>query len=164
MNMQEYRSCVASGLKGKKLSKEERKQEFCIVSKVCSRKANDRDEAKRLCSLPKEPKLPKQTMRQRQKEQESCDPSVFFDVASQFNNLYVNVHGERCRPCVELDRLIKETDIPYQIVTVPEACMDIMDKLGIDAFPTVIKMSKGKIVSKHVGNPNDMIERMKRGE
>ena len=56
MNRQEYNACVGAGLKGKTLGKEERKLEFCIVSKTCSGKAKDREEAKYLCSLPKEPK------------------------------------------------------------------------------------------------------------
>lgn len=57
MGQEEYRSCIAKGLKGKQLNKEERKLEFCIVSKTCSGKAKDREEAKAICSLPKEPKL-----------------------------------------------------------------------------------------------------------
>jgi len=56
---QEYTSCVGQGMKGKKLSREERQLEFCVVSKLCSQKTSNREEAIRLCNLPKEPKLEK---------------------------------------------------------------------------------------------------------
>jgi len=59
MNRKEYNDCVAAGLKGKKLGREERKQEFCIVAKTCSGKAKGREEARVLCSQPKEPKPPR---------------------------------------------------------------------------------------------------------
>ena len=51
-----YQECVAKNLKGKTgLTPEQRRREFCIVSKECSGKSKDRDEAERLCDLPKEP-------------------------------------------------------------------------------------------------------------
>lgn len=53
---EEYRSCIAKGLKGKQLNKEERKLEFCIVSKLCSKKSKNREDAREVCLLPKEPK------------------------------------------------------------------------------------------------------------
>ena len=53
---QEYTSCVGQGMRGKQLSKPERQLEFCVVSKLCSKKAGTREEAIRLCSLPKESK------------------------------------------------------------------------------------------------------------
>lgn len=56
MDRGEYNTCVARGLKGKTLSKDERKLEFCIVAKLCSSKSKDREEAKVICLLPKEPK------------------------------------------------------------------------------------------------------------
>jgi hypothetical protein len=57
MNRQEYNSCISIGLKGKKLSKEERKTEFCVTSKLCSKKAKTREEALKLCAMPKEEKI-----------------------------------------------------------------------------------------------------------
>lgn len=50
MGKEDYRNCVGAGLKGKTLGKEERKLEFCIISKLCSQKAKDREEAKKLCA------------------------------------------------------------------------------------------------------------------
>jgi len=38
---------------------EERKLDFCVGAKICSGKAKDREEAKAICSIPKEPKEPK---------------------------------------------------------------------------------------------------------
>lgn len=95
---------------------------------------------------------------------ESCNPEQFFEAASQFKNIYINAHGEHCAPCKDLDRRIREADIPHQIVNVPESCVEILNQLGVMAFPTVLKMSKGKIVSQHVGNPEQIIEKMKVGE
>ena len=50
MSKEDYRNCVGEGLRGKTLGKEERKQEFCIISKLCSQRAKDREEAKKLCA------------------------------------------------------------------------------------------------------------------
>jgi len=50
MKQEEYRSCVGKNLKGKTgLSPEERKLEFCIVSRLCSKKVASREEAKISC-------------------------------------------------------------------------------------------------------------------
>jgi len=54
MDRVKYNNCMASGLKGKTLTKDQRQSEFCILAKVCSGKAKDRDEATRLCSQPKD--------------------------------------------------------------------------------------------------------------
>jgi hypothetical protein len=63
MNRQEYNACISSGMKGKQLSKEERRLEFCIVAKTCSGKAKNREEAMLICSQPKEPKAVKAAKR-----------------------------------------------------------------------------------------------------
>jgi hypothetical protein len=162
-----YNACVGEGMKGKHLTKDERKLEFCIASKLCSGKAGDRDEAQRLCSLPKPPKEPK--LRRHRAEatpapDDACDLNQFLDVASQFNNVYIGVLGSNCAPCRELDRMIKKTEIPHPVVYVPETCDAILNQLGIEMFPTVVKMSKGKVVAKHEGNPEATIEAMKKGE
>lgn len=61
MDRKEYNACMAKGLKGKTdLSKEERQSLFCVQSKVCSGKAQNEEEAKALCALPKENKKPSQ--------------------------------------------------------------------------------------------------------
>lgn len=73
MKREEYNSCISVGLKGKKFDKEQRKLEFCIVSKTCSGKAKDREEAKYLCSLPKEPKPAKVSKR---RDGKSCEKEV----------------------------------------------------------------------------------------
>ncbi|MFA5378445.1 MAG: hypothetical protein WC455_22010 [Dehalococcoidia bacterium] len=50
MDREKYNSCLAEGLKGKTLSKEERKSEFCIQAKICSGKASSRSEAEKKCA------------------------------------------------------------------------------------------------------------------
>ena len=48
---EEYRSCMSTHLKGKTgLSKEERTLQFCISSRICSGKASNEEEARRLCA------------------------------------------------------------------------------------------------------------------
>lgn len=44
-----YSQCVGDAMRGKKLSPDERKREFCISSKICSRKSSTREEAIKLC-------------------------------------------------------------------------------------------------------------------
>lgn len=59
MNQEDYRSCMASGLKGKTgLSKDERKLLFCVQSRLCSGKAATPAEAEQIClnQPPKESK------------------------------------------------------------------------------------------------------------
>lgn len=158
---EKYNACMRPYIKGKDKTKEQRQMDFCIGAKVCSGKAKD-EEARQLCSLPKEPKPPKRTKR-KQAEQDTCNPNQFFEIASQFKNLYIDVNSPRCVPCRDLNTLIREAEIPYQIVEIPEDCVEIIDQLGVEAFPTVVKMSKGKIVARHDGAPEDTIEKMKRG-
>lgn len=51
MNQQDYRACMAQGLKGKRgLSKSERQLLFCAQSRLCSGKAKTDEEAAQLCS------------------------------------------------------------------------------------------------------------------
>jgi len=51
-----FNACIAQGMRGKQLTKEERAKEFCITAKMCSGKAKSRDDAIRICSMPKPPK------------------------------------------------------------------------------------------------------------
>jgi len=77
MDRATYNACVAKGLKGKKnLSKEERQLLFCETSKLCSGKASNEEEAKRLCALPKEPKEPKEPKVRRARRIKTCIPCL----------------------------------------------------------------------------------------
>jgi transcription elongation factor Elf1 len=49
---EEYNACMRPYITGSK-SKEQRKLDFCIGAKVCSGKAKDREEAEKICLLPK---------------------------------------------------------------------------------------------------------------
>lgn len=165
MPKEDYKTCMATNMGGGKLkglSKEDRRIAFCVIAKKCS-KGMSEGEARQICLLPKKPKPPKVSKRVRESETDVCDPNQFFEIASQFSNLYIDVNSERCQPCHDLNTLIKEAEIPFQIVQIPEDCVEIIDKLGIESFPTVVKMSKGKIVARHDGRPEDTIELMKKG-
>lgn len=163
MDREKYNTCMRPYIKGKDKTKEQRQQGFCVGAKICSGKAKDDKEAQYLCSLPKEPKPEKKSARRRQQEQDACNPEQFFEIASQFRNLYIDVNSPRCQPCQELGTLIRGAEIPHQIVEVPETCLEIIDRLGVESFPTVVKMSKGKVVARHEGAPADTIELMKKG-
>lgn len=54
MDRADYNACMSQGMSGKELSKEERRREFCVVAKMCSGKAKDRDSASNLCSRGRE--------------------------------------------------------------------------------------------------------------
>ena len=61
MKREEFNQCLGQGMRGKKLTKEERKLEFCAVAKVCSGKSRSREDALEVCrtslSQPREPKV-----------------------------------------------------------------------------------------------------------
>lgn len=71
---EDYNKCMRPYITGSK-PKEQRKMDFCIGAKVCSSKAKDEAEAKKLCSLPKELKPTKITAR-RSRKPESCEKNV----------------------------------------------------------------------------------------
>ena len=78
-----YRKCMADGLTGLKLTKDERKTKFCTLAKTCSGKASSEEEAKKLCAesaaKPKEEKAVK-TKRVKKVNYEDIDPiSVEID-------------------------------------------------------------------------------------
>lgn len=60
MDRKAYNECMRPYITGSK-PKEQRKLDFCVGAKLCSQKASSREEAERICSLPKEPKAPKNT-------------------------------------------------------------------------------------------------------
>jgi hypothetical protein len=78
MDRQAYNSCMAQGMAGKKLSKDERNLEFCVVAKMCSGKAGSRDEATTICSQPKPPKPEGEGKKRRSKKSECPE----FDTTS----------------------------------------------------------------------------------
>ena len=53
MDRATYNACIGNAMRGRKLTREERKAAFCAASKVCSGKAKSQDEAKKICALPK---------------------------------------------------------------------------------------------------------------
>lgn len=58
MDRVQYNACIGDAMRGKKLTREQRKAAFCIASKLCSGKAGSEEEARHICSLPKPPKEP----------------------------------------------------------------------------------------------------------
>lgn len=55
ISRKEYNQCMVPFMKGSK-PKEQRQFDMCVGAKLCSGKAETEDQAKTICSLPKEPK------------------------------------------------------------------------------------------------------------
>ncbi len=78
MTRQEFNTCVQKGLAGKKFPDQAaRRTEFCILAKMCS-KHLARDEATRICNLPKPPK-PEGTGKKRRSKKSECPE---FDITT----------------------------------------------------------------------------------
>jgi hypothetical protein len=103
MDRAEYNSCIANGLRGKKLGKEERKLEFCIISKTCSGKARSREEAARVCSLPKPPKPEGTGKKRRSKKTAAAE----FDTTTLIPRCEGKLAG-----MVRSGELPRDTDVP----------------------------------------------------
>lgn len=88
MDRNQYNQCMVPYMKGSK-PKEQRQFDMCVGAKICA-KGMSEEEAKRICSLPKEPKPVKNRL---VKKGQSCEKDVaklsqcmmnYFDE----NNLY----------------------------------------------------------------------------
>ena len=182
MKREEYNACMCKGMTGKKLSKDERKLEFCVVAKTCVNPNMSRDEAASVCKLPKPPKAVKQPKKgaeaapavvqqqapeissSRKPSDAECNPEVFMEAAKMYKKLYVTVTDEGCTPCDELKRGLQTANVPHPIVSVPaEHCSDIADALGVRAFPTVVLMERGKVKKTYEGNPDNILDKMQKG-
>ena len=181
----DYRTCMADGMRGKKLSKEERQREFCLTAKICS-KSVSREEAQRLCALPKAPKAPKvsasiqRTPEPAQLRQapstaarpvatdpNDCNREIFMEAASQYTNLYAILYPEQshCSHCETLRAQILAADIKHPIVDVPgDVCTELADSFGIDRYPSVVHLKRGKVKAVHTGNPDTIIRKMMEGK
>lgn len=72
MSRQEYNQCMSPYMRGSE-SKEQRQSDMCQGAKICSGKAKTEEEARYLCSLPKEPKPAK---KRAAKGSQSCEKEV----------------------------------------------------------------------------------------
>lgn len=98
-------------------------------------------------------------------EPPECDPETFKEAAKMYKDLYVQVIGEACEPCDELKELIKDAEIAIPIVEVHAgACSRIADELEVDVFPTVIKLKRGKVKTRHTGDPKKILKKMVNGK
>ena len=86
-NRTEYNDCMRPYITGSK-PKEERKRDFCIGAKICSGKAQTKEQADQLCSLPKEPK-PIKTGRVGRGQ--SCEKDVAKLSQCVFDNIDMNL-------------------------------------------------------------------------
>lgn len=94
MDRQKYNACMRPFITGSK-PKEQRKLDFCVGAKICSGKAKSKEEAEKLCSLPKEPREPKI---KRKQSPQTCEkeaikltqcmvPKIDMDLASNINSI-----------------------------------------------------------------------------
>lgn len=90
MGKEEYRSCMSKKMREgrlKGISKEERKIEFCVIAKQCS-KGMPEAEARLVCSQPKPPKPPK-LKGSKVKKVESCETET-LNLAQCMMNYFEN--------------------------------------------------------------------------
>jgi hypothetical protein len=80
MDRAEYNACMGPYIRGKDKTKEERRTGFCIGAKLCSGKTKSREEALRICSQPKPPKVPKEGGQRRSRGSEcpEFDPTTLI--------------------------------------------------------------------------------------
>lgn len=98
MDKQQYRACMADGLKGKSgLSKQERQLLFCTQSKVCSGKASTQGQAEEICQQPKASKVVKVKEQKVVKITPPVNPCA--DISTMQDWLAGNQEGE-CRSCL----------------------------------------------------------------
>lgn len=128
MNRQEYNKCVGEGLKGKKLSKELRRLEFCILSKTCSGKAPGREEAKSMCE--KSIAQPKETKARRHKAPGGVHPRLVLLTTSD------------CGPCAAAKQYL-QPQIDKGLVEVlnvmkDDEAADLAAKFGFTSVPKLL--------------------------
>jgi len=70
MRRDEYNACIRPYITGSK-PKEQRRLDFCIGAKICSGKAKDEEEARRICIQSPEPKAP--NPRRARSKAKSCE-------------------------------------------------------------------------------------------
>lgn len=94
-----------------------------------------------------------------------CNTLGFIEQSEQYKDLYALVHSDHCAPCHELVQLARDTDIPTPVVEVPaDQCPALADALGVEVFPSVVHLRKGKISKVLTGSPEDLIDKMLKGE
>lgn len=130
MDRKQYNECVGEGLRGKKFSPGERRKEFCVLSKTCSRKASSREEAERMCeaslSQPREHK-PRKGHRA---------------VANQGGMRLILLTTSDCGPCAAAkqylkDKLDKGLIVELNIQRSNEAA-DLVAKYGFTSVPKLL--------------------------
>jgi len=89
MDRKQYNQCMIPFMKGSK-PKEQRQFDMCVGAKICSGKAGNEEEAKSICSLPKEPKPVKiaQVKRGQSCEREAGKLAQCMMNYFETNNLY----------------------------------------------------------------------------
>jgi len=107
-NREAYNQCLRPFLVGSK-PKEQRQLDFCVGAKLCSSKAATKEEAIRICSLPKPPKEPGEPKVRRTRRVKTCVPCLAESVKDvlretvgpEFTNMIDET--ETCMPGVVLE-------------------------------------------------------------
>ena len=89
MDRKQYNQCMVPFMKGSKV-KEQRQFDMCVGAKLCSGKAETEEEAKAICSLPKEPKPVKIG---RSRRGGSCEKDVAKLSECVVSNIDMNLAG-----------------------------------------------------------------------
>ncbi len=95
-----------------------------------------------------------------------CDIGNFKEAARQYKELYLYIGAAGCEPCTEMKPFLAEIEQASKIPVVEiEAgeCPNIVEELDVNVFPTMLKMKKGKVVSRHEGVTPALLEKLKGG-
>ena len=135
---EEYTSCMVPWMKG---GGEDRKERFCVGAKLCSKKAQTEDEAKRLCAEaaanPKPPKKPKAKKICTLRDLDAITTCVVesIDLSSLTPENMGKVFGDALRKC--------SGGAPAkQRLTSAQASIAQMDPQQLKALEAIAKLSK----------------------
>lgn len=99
MSKEEYRGCMSAGMKGKTgLTRPERRALFCETSQVCSGKASNQEEAKRICQ--EKQREAKTKIAQPKKERQRDDFTCNIQIKPVAEWLQQPETPDHCPPCL----------------------------------------------------------------
>ena len=136
MDKKKYNTCVGDALRGKSYTKEERKMEFCIASKLCSGKSSSREAAIKTCEAKASQPKPATTSKTRGKQKGGTIRLVLLTTTD-------------CKPCSEAKTYLKEHidrgDVEILNIQKSGFAADMASKYHIVSVPKLLVVdSEGK--------------------
>lgn len=149
MNREHYNKCLIPYLKGQGKTKEQRQFDMCVGAKICA-KGMSEEEAKKICSLPKEPKAA-----QPQKSSTSTRK------ASGQGMRMVFLTSTGCAPCSEAKRTLQGKidtgEIEVLNIQTNDEALSLAQKYKLYSVPKLLVLD-------HQGNVFSEIEAFDKAE